>query len=683
MPYPDLTQRPPSLRRYTPFQRYWLWVTAAGIYLVAALAGQPLWGEEPDEAAVRNLVDVLTGSGSTGQDRAAAIRRLEQRRVPPDAAVPALIPLLDDPSFDTRSYAARAWKIFGPNAAPAAPALARRLDDPTRNVRFYVAETLVAIGPRAAPAVTALGRAVGDPASGIQQIAAKALAAIGPAARDAVPGLIAALDSKWREVRWAAARALAAVGPGAAEAVPALAKALRDRETGVSQTAARALGAIGAAAVPALVAALDDPDQFVRVRAISALADMGPAGQGAIQALQRTAETDDKPSVRGVAVRALGKVDPDRERALERLLTLSEDLNYDVRRASIQAIADFGPRFVPTLLDSAVEDDRYLNNQLLRSITSLGSDLDGAFSQIQLLNADTRGPKELAALGAIAAMGPAAVPALRHAAVGDREPIRFRAVSLLGSIAKTAKEIDVSTYLLLRALKDESPRIRYKALEFIKNIKPPPPAGLGLVATLLDDSVLMVRVTALDTLQAYGPEAAPVALPRILAMANDSEFMVRMMVLATLARLGAGTDDAVSLAVAATADRNTLVRLSAVQALGDLGPVRDDIVPTLLKLLGDPEPEVREKAVNALGKIGPRDGRAIPAIANNLQDRASRVRERAAVHLRLIGAPAASALPQLIAALSDEDNFVRYEAAEAVVVGHAPTSGPRTHRIDA
>jgi HEAT repeat protein len=315
----------------------------------------------------------------------------------------------------------------------------------------------------------------------------------------------------------------------------------------------------------------------------------------------------------------------------------------------------------------AVGEDRYLNNRLLRSITSLGSDLVSVFSQLQLLNADTREPRERALLGAIATMGPAAVPALRHAAASDREPTRFRAVSLLGSIAKKEKEIDVSTDLI-RALKDESPRMRYVALQFIKNIKPPPPAGLGPVATLLDDSVLMVRVTALDTLQAYGPEAAPVALPRILAMANDSEFLVRMIVLATLARLGAGTDDAVSLAVAATADRNTLVRLSAVEALGDLGPVRDDIVPTLLNLLGDPEPEVRGKAVNALGKIGPRDGRVVPAIANSLQDRDRRVRERAAVNLRLIGAPAATALPQLIAALSDEENFVRNYAAEAVVV---------------
>ncbi len=394
---------------------------------------------------------------------------------------------------------------------------------------------------------------------------------------------------------------------------------------------------------------------------------MGPAGQGAIHALQRTAETDDKPSVRGAAVGALAKVDPDRERALDRLLVFSEDKDYRVQRASIQAIADFGPSFIPMLLDLPVEEDRYLNNRLLRGITSMGSDLASVFSQMQLLNADTRGPRELAALGAIAAMGRAAVPALRQAAISDREPIRFRAVSLLGSIAKKQKEIDVSTDLL-RALKDESPRLRYKALQIIKRIKPPPTAGLELVAALLDDSVLMVRVTALDTLQAYGPEAAPIALPRILAMANDSEFMVRMMVLATLSRLGAGTEDAVSVAVAATADRNTMVRLSAIDALGDLGPVRDDIVPTLLKLLDDPEPEVRKKAVTALGKIGPRDGRVVSAIGNSLQDRDRRVREGAAVNLRLIGAAAASALPQLVAALSDEDNFVRYDAAEALAV---------------
>ena len=77
---------------------------------------------------------------------------------------------------------------------------------------------------------------------------------LGVEATDAVPALIAALSDPEEYVRWEAAAALGIIGPGAKDAVPELTKALADKNFSVRRNAAEALGNIGPAARSAFAA---------------------------------------------------------------------------------------------------------------------------------------------------------------------------------------------------------------------------------------------------------------------------------------------------------------------------------------------------------------------------------------------------------------------------------------------
>ena len=71
-------------------------------------------------------------------------------------AVPAILPLLNDPNPQTRIAAAKVIGRIGPPAAEAVPALTQMLDDEDEDVRRAAAFALGEIGPAAESAVPAL-----------------------------------------------------------------------------------------------------------------------------------------------------------------------------------------------------------------------------------------------------------------------------------------------------------------------------------------------------------------------------------------------------------------------------------------------------------------------------------------------------------------------------------------------
>jgi HEAT repeat protein len=83
--------------------------------------------------------------------------------------------------------------------------------------------------------------------------------------------------------------------------------------------------------VEELVAALRDPDPFVRVQALGRA-----AGEGSVEPVER-ALTDDYPIVRREAVRALGRIGG--ARAVRTLLdTSAHDLSAEVREEAVAAL---------------------------------------------------------------------------------------------------------------------------------------------------------------------------------------------------------------------------------------------------------------------------------------------------------------------------------------------------------
>jgi len=108
-----------------------------------------------------------------------------------------------------------------------------------------------------------------------------------PGSRDAVAPLVHILQDPNSPYRTAAVMDVGFIGPPAAEAVPYLAQIMRDRDRGVSYAASQSLVKIGGAGIDALIQALSADEDRIRLTAIVALQNAGPAGRAAIPELEK------------------------------------------------------------------------------------------------------------------------------------------------------------------------------------------------------------------------------------------------------------------------------------------------------------------------------------------------------------------------------------------------------------
>jgi HEAT repeat protein len=122
------------------------------------------------KAAVTNIVPYLKNE-KEGR-RIAAVNAL--RDIGDPAAIPYLMPLLNDPIFTVREVAARALSTLGPDAEKA---LLAALPDAQGLLRLYLIRTLGVMESRRA--VGSLRRCLKDPDPVVRTYAQKALAQIG------------------------------------------------------------------------------------------------------------------------------------------------------------------------------------------------------------------------------------------------------------------------------------------------------------------------------------------------------------------------------------------------------------------------------------------------------------------------------------------------------------------------
>jgi HEAT repeat protein len=115
------------------------------------------------------------------------------------------------------------------------------------------------------------------------------------------------------------------------------------RGAGETSPAPAAPAAAAKAAIPALVAQADAPDTFRRNSVGAALKKIGPA-QGRVVRTVIDLLEDSRKSVRAAAAGALGGVTGDEAApAIEALIKRLKDADPDVRKATAEALAQFGP----------------------------------------------------------------------------------------------------------------------------------------------------------------------------------------------------------------------------------------------------------------------------------------------------------------------------------------------------
>lgn len=184
----------------------------------------PLAGAE-EAAALRAPVESLLTHADAGvREQAATVL---WRMVGPEAAMPVVVPLLQDPAPAVRAAMARLLRGCGVARAEAAiTAIAPLAADPAAAVRV---EVLAALGVLAADS-DALARRVepllcaglGDGAADVRRAAAGSCARLSPPGAATVAALTAVLGDDDQDVVQAAVRALGRAGRAAAAAVPRL-----------------------------------------------------------------------------------------------------------------------------------------------------------------------------------------------------------------------------------------------------------------------------------------------------------------------------------------------------------------------------------------------------------------------------------------------------------------------------
>ncbi len=509
------------------------------------------------------------------RDRSPRVRRTLCEVLPAvggEKAVELLLPLLQDPSAEIRARAARALGEIKDRAA--VDPLIQLLRDPAPGARAAAASALAEIGsPRACSAlIEALEQECRRDDSS-EEAAAALIEAIPPLTDGARPSLTAALGALPRPIAARLAGALESSGavgrwlvesedPEHEEELAALLagvsqlgvfkpflEALDDSEDFVRLRAASALGhGHNPAAVEALTALLGDPDAEVRAQAAAALATLDDPR--AVTPLARAA-ADPETSASLAAISGLNEVLA--RRSNWRKDSLPADFDQEAALAEAERAA----------LLAAGDEDPAVREEAARALAVFAStEADEALVELAL--SDARAEVTAEATRQIAASRRPRLRRLLIAALETKEETRrARAVSVLGAIggAETGR-------LLVEALHDPSPQVVEAALTGLETAEVD-----GMVDRLIPElRHPEARVRAAVAAQ-LGRQRAPEAVEPLVAALGDPEEEVRVSALSALSRMGAMVRKHQSALDGRLADPSPRVRAAAKAALAALRTV--------------------------------------------------------------------------------------------------------------
>jgi len=554
------------------------------------------------------------------------------------------------------------------------------------------------------------------------------LARQGLAAKPAVPHIVRILRTDDDEyLRSSAAYTLGAISSGDGESVDALIEAATTRpkygqNRGVPRRrqAIEALLAIGPAAKGASGALAQivcekgygNESAMERVRAMTALARMGPASDEVIAPL--LALYRDPERIRfldrwrlAVVLCKIGAAEKVLDDVIKAAATQAKEPERDrVRTAALEALGEIGPirkDVVPTLMMVAKDGDVGVRSYAIRALGAMGPTYaEVARSVIMAALKNRENSLVLAALDAMIALrlssGPLAGEVARFL---DGDGLaRLQARKTLATMGTFGAEV------LAARLGDRNASIRGSAAEGLGEIGPAARSAVGALTKSLTDSDTYVRAHSARAIGSIAVASDPVvdALARAL---TDREKYVRTVAAHALGAMGPKAKRAAPALLAAVGDPNSETAYAACEALTRMGPAAKEILPDLIQMAGTNAPSlaqdrfeyvlmtvvrlgghavadlttalknrdtaIRVFAAKALGRIGPEAKTAGEALMAALDDRSSTVRGNAAMAIADVASDRGGLGKRLVAMLDDKSLFVAWQAANAL-----GTMGPET-----
>jgi RNA polymerase sigma factor (sigma-70 family) len=226
---------------------------------------------------------------------------------------------------------------------------------------------------------------------------------------DAVPVLVDELKNGGQKGRRFALGGLGQVGRAAKAAGPAVATALQDQDEKIRAAAIEALKVIDrqGSSVPAVAAAVADPDRQVRYLAINALTGWGTRARAATPQLLAAAVEDPVSDYHRLALAALRSIQPNARTVVPTLKEALKDTDENVRGEAARYLRELG---------SAAKD-------AMPDLVAAVKKTDNTFLRGEMI-------------GALGAMGPAAIPVLTELVNERNQDFTPQAVEALRKIKR-------------------------------------------------------------------------------------------------------------------------------------------------------------------------------------------------------------------------------------------------------
>jgi HEAT repeat protein len=573
-----------------------------GVVLAAALAASAA-----DD--VKKLADEVSST-----DKAVCLQAIDQLgTLGEDAApaVPALVKALANPEAEIRWHAARGLGSIGAPAKSAVPALVEKLDDEVPEVRSYAAYALGKIGDGSEAIVDRLIPLAFDASPLVRRAAMRAVHELNPPQEKTMPMVLKILEESDPSIVMPALHSLAEQGE---EAVPRLIRALEhDRACYWACLVLAEIGPKAKDAVPHLKPVLQHKDPEVRMQALVALGEIGPASQPLIPDMVAALKNDEIGGVRYAAAFALGRVGttPEANAALEEAIKGKDAF---LRMVGAWAIARNNPNdraAVQRAMDLILEAFKSEDVHLRRAAARVAVDLNVPFEKIAPLLVEALRDKDPSVVGnainALAELGPKALKNV-SGALGNKELRHFA----------------------IRLIQRMGPKAESAVPALVSELQKPAES---------DEDVMFQREIQF-ALAAIGPEAAE-AIPALVGSLSSDKDPIRGSAAFALGRIGPAARAAVPALRKNMTDPNPIVRLASLRALLQIQPREPRLAavatPLLLKALDSEHELVRAEAAAALGELGGSGKPAIPRLKTLLEDDSPLVRERAADALKRLG----------------------------------------------
>lgn len=383
-----------------------------------------------------------------------------------------------------------------------------------------------------------------------------------------------------------------------------------------------------------------------------------------IEPLIEHLQTTPKREVKGFILKFLGWSGD--ERALP---VLRAHLSHpDTAEVAAQALIDFGPSAVPSILEALLnEEEDEIIGLLLRVVNVIGG-REAIPSILPFLDHDNAMIRRLAieTLGEIP--DPASIDYLLAKLDDPDVASQQAAVNSVSSLVVAFPEIQADVLTKIRRLLG-SPSIPTKlnSLSVYVNIQ-----GEGYHDELLlasKDSDPVIRQKAVSLMGKFGEERF--ADPLVLSLADEAT-TVRLAAINAIARHRPETG--LEPLISSLDDHDIWIRTAAAQALGEYRHP-ESVEPLMRHLLHDPPP-VRIAVIEALGKS--EDPRVKDVLFNCLAESDLEI-QRAAM-LALARIPGRDVFDRLAQALASEDWRLRAAAAAALGIRGDKDALPMLHR---